>query len=88
MPNAALYRYREQRGLCPECGGPRDSGWFLCAPCRAYSRHAVATFLEKRRLAPGPNRIACCGHWHTLASVPCRLPCCGRVLALVEEAAS
>ena len=85
MPDAALYRFRKRRGLCPQCGGRRDSGWFTCNRCRAIARQASITVYETRWLAPGPNLVACCGAWHKIASVPCRLACCGRFLALHEE---
>lgn len=79
MPRAALYHHRSQQGLCPRCGRLRHHAWFICRACQDEARARQRTTAEARRLAPGPNRVACCGAWHPITQTPLTVPCCGRI---------
>ncbi len=32
--NRAYYFRRQQRGLCPRCGGAKPNSWWACTQCR------------------------------------------------------
>src|ERR687888_518610 len=49
-----LYRQRKEAGLCPQCGGPRDTQFVCCSICLKKKRDGKA-----RRVAEG--RCSNCG---------------------------
>lgn len=45
--SVALRDERKRNGLCPTCGGTRDSALVLCLPCREIAHQRMAKFRSK-----------------------------------------